>query len=137
MSDQRLGCLAKSLLIQNFYWAMSDLSKTLISHPGHIQAYSSIFSTLYNPRIFTVLSYFEPWHLEPWAYLKPCEALARHRIQNPAMGHYSVIFRHIQNLMQCLHMQKPGILGILEYSELFHNCIPTLSPPRPQRIFSL
>ena len=27
--------------------------------------------------------------------------------------------------MQCLHMQKPGILEILEHSEPFHNCILT------------
>ena len=33
MSDERLGCLTKSLLSQNFYRTMSDLSKTLISHP--------------------------------------------------------------------------------------------------------
>ena len=32
MSDKRLGCLTKSLLSQNFYWTMSDLSKTLILH---------------------------------------------------------------------------------------------------------
>ena len=34
MSDKRLGCLMKSLLSQNFYRTMSDLSKTLILHPG-------------------------------------------------------------------------------------------------------
>ena len=45
--------------------------------------------------------------------------------QNPGIGHYSAVFRHVQNLVQRLHMQKPGILGILEYSEPFHNCIPT------------
>ena len=39
-------------------------------------------------------------------------------IQDTAVGHYSAIFRKIQNLMQCLHMQKPVILRILEYSEL-------------------
>ena len=32
MSDKILGCLTKSLLSQNFYWTMSDLSKTLILH---------------------------------------------------------------------------------------------------------
>ena len=36
---------------------------------------------------------------------------------------------HIQNLVQRLHTQKAGILGILEYSEPFHNCIPTHSEP--------
>ena len=50
--------------------------------------------------------------------------LTRH-IQNPAIGHYLGIFRHIQNLVKRLHMQKPGTLGILESSELFHNCLPT------------
>ena len=33
MSNKRLGCLTKSILSQNFYWTMSDLSKTLILHP--------------------------------------------------------------------------------------------------------
>ena len=33
MSDERLGSLTKSLLSQNFDRTMSDLSKTLISHP--------------------------------------------------------------------------------------------------------
>ena len=50
--------------------------------------------------------------------------LTRH-IQNPDIGHHSAIFRHIQNLVQRLHMQKPDILGILEYSEPFHNYIST------------
>ena len=63
-------------------------------------------------------------YLEPETYLKPCETLTRH-IENPAIGHYSAIFRHIQNLVQCLHTQNPGTLGILEYSKPFHNCIPT------------
>ena len=31
--------------------------------------------------------------------------------------------------MQCLHVQKPGILGILEHSEPFHNCILTHLEP--------
>ena len=43
-------------------------------------------------------------------YLKPCGTLTRN-IQNPAIGHYSNIFRHIQNLAQHLHMQN------LAYSE--------------------
>ena len=37
------------------------------------------------------------------------------------MGHY--LLNHIQNHVQCLHTQKPGTRGILEYPELFHNCI--------------
>ena len=45
--------------------------------------------------------------------------LTKH-IQNPAVGHYSAIFRILCNA--CIR-EKPGILGILEYSEPFHNCI--------------
>ena len=73
------------------------------------KAYSDIFITLCNSRVFTILPY-----LEPEAYLKPCKTLSRH-IQNPVIRHFS----HIQ---AC---SEPGILGILKYSELFHNCIPT------------
>ena len=29
----------------------------------HIQAFSGIFSTLCNPRLFTTLPYFETWHI--------------------------------------------------------------------------
>ena len=39
--------------------------------------------------------------------------------------YHGVLFSHIQVYSECLHVQKPGILGILEYSEFFHNCIPT------------
>ena len=62
----------------------------------HIQAYSGIFSTQCNTCI-------------PVDCFKPFETLTKH-IQNPAMGHYLVLFRHIKNLMQRLHTQKPGIL---------------------------
>ena len=89
------------------------------------EAYSAPYVTLHihNLAIFWALAY-----LEPEAYLKPCEMLMRH-IQNPAIGHCSAIFRHIQNLAQHLQLQKPGILGILEYSVPFHNGIPTHSEP--------
>ena len=33
MSDERLGCLTKSLLSQNFYQTMFDLSNTLMLQP--------------------------------------------------------------------------------------------------------
>ena len=63
-------------------------------------------------------------YLEMEAYLTPCETLTRH-IQNPAIGYYSAIFKHVLNLVQRVHTEKPGILAILECSEPFHNCIPT------------
>ena len=80
----------------------------------HMQVYLGVFSTLSNPHIFTILK----------AYIKLCETMTRH-IQKPATEHYSAIFKDMQNLLKRLHMQKPGIFRILEYSELFHNCIPT------------
>ena len=49
MSNKRLGCLMKSLLSQDFYWTMSDLSKTLISHSD------------YDPKL--ALGKFESWKL--------------------------------------------------------------------------
>ena len=94
----------------------------------HIQAYSGILSSLCDPCIFITLPYWVLAYFEPEAYLKPCEMLTGH-IQNLSIWHYSAIFRHIQNLVQCLHTQKPGILEILEYSGTFYNCIPTYSEP--------
>ena len=32
---------------------------------------------------------------------------------------------NVDHLVQRLHTQKPGIVGILEYSKPLHNCIPT------------
>ena len=84
----------------------------------HIQHPVSL-SHICNLAIFWTLAY-----LEPEAYLKPCKTLTRH-IQEPVIGNYSAIFRHIQNLLQRLHVQKPGMLKILEYPEQFHNCILT------------
>ena len=102
-------------------WGIFTHIETLLRH---MQPYSGIFRTLCNPRIFTTFTFWALVFLEPEAYLKPCETLTRH-IQNPAVRHYSAVFRHIQDLVQRLHTQKPGILGILEYSKPFHNCIPT------------
>ena len=100
------------------YW---DTIKVYSGLLRHIQAYSVPFVTLayFQPSIFWALAY-----LESESYLKPCETLTRH-IQNPAIGHHSAIFRHIQDLAQRLHMQKPDLLGILEYLEPLHNYIPT------------
>ena len=55
-------------------------------------------------------------YLETEAYLEPCKTLTRH-IQNPVMWYYSAIFRHIQNLVQRLHMRKSSIIGILEIQD--------------------
>ena len=99
----------------------------------HIQAYWDIIK-IYSS-LFRHIQYpLQPWHihnlailwvlayLEQKAYLKTCETLIRHIPNSAIVGHYSAILRYIQNLVQGYHMQKPGILEILEYSELFHNC---------------
>ena len=41
ISGKRFGCSMKSLLSQNFYRAMSDLSKTLISHPDILWSWAA------------------------------------------------------------------------------------------------
>ena len=103
--------------IQRF-WGILTHIETLLRH---IQAYSAPCGTLaysqpchiLNPSIFSIGGLFKPY-----------ETLTRH-IHSTAIGHYSTIFRHIQNLAQNLHTQKTCMIGILEYSELFPNCIPT------------
>ena len=96
------------------YWDIIKPHSGLFRHIQH---------PVYTPHIPSLALFWVLAYLEPETYLKPCEMLNRH-IQNPAIGYYSVIFRHFQNLVQCLQMQKPGILQILEFSEPFHNCIP-------------
>ena len=82
-----------------------------------IQAYSCLLRHYQGiPRL--TQTYSDP-HIKQEPYLKPCKTLTRH-IQNLAIGHDSAIFSNIQNLAQ-----KPGILGILEYSKPFHHCILT------------
>ena len=93
--------------------------RALTESEHFIQAFSKILR--YIQRYWGIycasLAYSQPCHI-----LLPCETLARH-IQSSAIGHYSAIFRNIQNFVQRLHIQKPGILRILHYSVLFHNCI--------------
>ena len=78
-----------------------------------IQAYSSLFSTLCNPRIFTTLLYIY--------ILGLFKSLWNRHIQNPGRGHYSVILRTLCNA--CIRRNLEH--AILEYSEPFHNCIRT------------
>ena len=87
----------------------------------HIQVYSDIFNILcylayskacyiLRPGIFTTGGLFKTLRNVDQAYSEPC---------------HGALFSHIQNLAQLLLIQKPGLLRILEYSELFHNCIRT------------
>ena len=92
---------------------------------GVFKAYSGLFRHIQHPvepsHIHKLAIYWPLTYLEPEAYLKPCKKLTRH-IRNPAIGHYSDIFRTLWNADI---RKKTDILGILEYSEPFHNCIPT------------
>ena len=72
------------------------------------QKHLGIFSTFCNPCIFRALAYLE---LE--TYSEPCHS---QNSQDSLFRHYSAIFRHIQNVVQCLHMEKPGMFRILIYS---------------------
>ena len=51
MSDELLVCLTKSLLSQNFYWTMFDLSKTLISHPVSVWWIDCFYHVTYAFRV--------------------------------------------------------------------------------------
>ena len=58
MSDERLGCPMKSLLSYNFYWTMSDLLKTLISHSASYINLSDVFHLycrVWNNRTGTII----------------------------------------------------------------------------------
>ena len=90
------------------FWHIKSYSTLL----RHIRAYSDIikpYSHLFRHIHHAVYQSHIRSLIILWAYLKPCETLIRH-FQNPATEHYSAMFRHIQNLAQRLHMQKPGIL---------------------------
>ena len=74
-----------------------------------IQAYSAPCITLAYSRPCHILS---PGIFRTGVVLKTLWNVDQH-IQNSAIGNYSTIFRHIQNLVQRLHMQNPDILGML------------------------
>ena len=63
-------------------------------YPGIIQAYSGIFKTLFNPGIFRIMVYPEPWHSEPKAYSETWHI------------HNFDIFR-TRAYFECWHIQNP------------------------------
>ena len=93
-------------------------NNVVISISRHIEklgiiriVYSGIFRYIqeYSARLSHVQTYSElcvTLHIQPLSVSVP---VTRH-IQNPVLGHYSAIFRHIQNLVQRLHVQKPDVL---------------------------
>ena len=99
----------------------------------HIQSYLALLKDIHAywgtfrliltySAICITFAYSQPCHIlshgifRTEAYLEPCKTLTRH-IQNPVIWHYSAIFRHIQNLVQRLHIHKPSIIGILEIQD--------------------
>ena len=103
------------------YWALLRHIHTYRDIP----AFSVIFSTLCKPHIFATLPLFRA--LACSEFKTNLKAYSRglfktERWPKIFRRHYSAIFRHFQNLEQPLHMQKPDILRILEYSEPY-NCI--------------
>ena len=108
------------------YWGIFMHIELLLRHT---QAYSSMFSTLSIPRIFTTFFtnilttiFWAVPYLKTVALLKPCETLTRH-IQNPAIGRYSAIFMHISEPCAALAYAETWLARISEYSEPFHNYI--------------
>ena len=113
------GCFFKYMPIYSIIFsvieAYSHMLRNFKAIFRLIQAYLAPFVILTYSQscyIFWALAY-----LGPEAYLKHCETLTRY-IQNPAVWHYSAIFR-------TLHKKKPGIFEILEYLQTLHSCIPT------------
>ena len=78
------------------------------------KAYSGIFNTMCNPRIFTTWQYWALKYLKHKTYLKSCEAVTRN-IQNSVIVYYSAIFRHNPGIFRTLTQ-----LNLDAYSELWH-----------------
>ena len=120
-------CLEKFLerSILNVWQCSEYLSRWLLSNLYSNCTLCDILT--YQHRVYshihTLVILWALAYLELEAYLKPCETLTR-LIQN-RIRRYLAIARHIRNIVWPLHMKKPGILGVLEYSVLFHNFIPT------------
>ena len=64
MSEERLGCLNKSLLSQNFYQRMSDISQTLISHPEFNLEFPIVNYSLLKISSSGVWSFHTPDHIQ-------------------------------------------------------------------------
>ena len=118
------SCVFDEMFVEVFQFHNSRIYTHIETLLRHIQAYSAPCVTLaysqpchiLNPDIFRTAGVFKTMRNVDQTYL---EALSQ------------ALFNHIQVYSEpCvysehLHMQKPDILGIPEYSELFHNCIPT------------
>ena len=98
------------------------------------KAYSCIFGHYYG--IFRLIQaylapcvtlvYSQPYHIVSPGVIKTGGLFKNLRNIGQACSEscHGAFFSHIQNLMQRVHTRKPGILRVLEYSELFHKYIP-------------
>ena len=94
----------------NYSWKKVRLLDCHFMEFWNVSQFIQIMMPYSERSIFRTESLFKiMWNVDQ-TYSEPC-----HR----------TLFSHIQNLVQCLHTQKPGILRILEYSVQFHNCILT------------
>ena len=96
--------------------------QVLANISNHIQCYKGIFTHI-ETFVRHIQAYSAPY--VTLTYSQPCHILSPGIIRTGGLKLCETLTRHIQNLVQHLHEQKPGILGILEYSKLFHNYIPT------------
>ena len=92
----------------------------------HIHSYWDIIKASYSAP-FVTLAYSKPWHvLSPGIFRTGGLFKALWNVdQTYSEPCHSPSFGHIQAYLKPCAMQKPDILGILEYSEPFHNYILT------------
>ena len=105
-------CSAYSTLFR-YMLAYSIIFSVTETYSRIFKAHSGLFRHIQHPvlplHIYNFGKFWALAYLEPETYFKPCETLIRY-IQNPAIGHYSDIFRHIQNLVKRLHTLKPDTI---------------------------
>ena len=100
----------QNLVYSDIYRQIQVFLRDTRAYWAIINASPDIFIILCNPGILKTMSNFDD------AYSKPSHS------HNSLFRHLLDIFSDMQNLVKRLHIQ---IFRILEYSEPFHDCIPT------------
>ena len=113
--------ILSALFIQVYAGIFSYIQHYISYSHYIIKVYSSLFRHIQHPvkhwHIHNFAIFWGPTYLEPDAYSKPCETLTRHT-QNPAIGHYSGIFRNLCVACIFLHIfPKCSILYLWKDSE--------------------
>ena len=123
-------------------WTASDTFRIILAYSTlcffsgicqHIQLYSAFLKYIHAFRPLQV--YLTPY--VTLTYSQPCNILTPAILRTgplfktlwnadqPYLDPYRALFNNISNLVLRFHMQKHGIVQILDYLELFHICIPT------------